>query len=102
MPGEAFSKCHHHPPPLRRARHAAHRGAPQAIEANGGDPFRDYSLPEAILELRRGVGRLIRTKQDKGIVVILDPRILTKNYGQRLPACAAEARWRWCGVMEAR
>ena len=47
-----------------------------------------------ILELRQGVGRLIRTKQDKGIVVILDPRVLTKNYGnaflRALPKCPVE------------
>ncbi len=66
----------------------------ELIEANGGDPFRDYSLPEAILELRQGVGRLIRTKQDRGIVVILDPRVLTENYGspflRALPKCPVE------------
>jgi ATP-dependent DNA helicase DinG len=64
------------------------------IEAQGGDPFAEYSLPEAILRLRQGVGRLIRTKQDKGIVVILDPRVLTKSYGraflQALPECPME------------
>jgi ATP-dependent DNA helicase DinG len=47
-----------------------------------------------ILELRQGVGRLIRTKQDKGIVVILDPRVLTKDYGsaflRALPKCPVE------------
>ena len=53
----------------------------ELIEAQGGDPFAEYSLPEAILKLRQGVGRLIRTKQDSGIVVILDPRVLTKSYG---------------------
>ena len=66
----------------------------EMIEANGGDPFRDFSLPEAILELRQGVGRLIRTTTDHGIAVILDPRILTKNYGQAflkaLPKCPVE------------
>ncbi len=66
----------------------------EQIEADGGNPFSDYSLPEAILELRQGVGRLIRMKQDKGIVVILDPRILTKNYGsaflRALPKCPVE------------
>ena len=66
----------------------------ERIEADGGDAFRDFSLPEAILELRQGVGRLIRTKSDKGIVVILDPRILTKSYGQAfiraLPKCPME------------
>ena len=66
----------------------------EAIEAAGGNPFADYSLPEAILELRQGVGRLIRTKSDKGIVVLLDPRVLTKSYGQAflkaLPKCPVE------------
>jgi ATP-dependent DNA helicase DinG len=66
----------------------------EAIEARGGDPFSEYSLPEAILKLRQGVGRLIRTRQDEGIVVILDPRILTKGYGRAflkaLPECPRE------------
>ena len=67
-------------------------GAAKAIPSRTA--FRKCSLPEAILELRQGVGRLIRTKQDKGIVVILDPRILTKNYGnaflRALPKCPVE------------
>jgi ATP-dependent DNA helicase DinG len=66
----------------------------EEIERRGGDPFSEYSLPEAILRLRQGVGRLIRTKQDEGIIVILDPRILTKKYGQAflrsLPECPVE------------
>jgi ATP-dependent DNA helicase DinG len=66
----------------------------ELIEAGGGDPFREYSLPEAILELRQGVGRLIRTKQDRGIIVLLDPRVLTKSYGsaflRALPKCPVE------------
>jgi ATP-dependent DNA helicase DinG len=57
----------------------------------GGDAFTEYSLPEAILKLRQGVGRLIRTKSDHGIVVILDNRIVTRPYGraflQALPEC---------------
>ena len=64
------------------------------IESNGGDPFAEYSLPEAILKLRQGVGRLIRTKSDQGIIVILDNRILSKTYGknflQALPRCPVE------------
>jgi ATP-dependent DNA helicase DinG len=64
------------------------------IEEQGGDPFRDYSLPEAILKLRQGVGRLIRSSTDEGIVVILDPRIRTKWYGKKflsaLPECPVE------------
>ena len=63
----------------------------EAIEASGGVPFRDYQLPEAILKLKQGFGRLIRTKDDTGMVVILDPRIRTKPYGRQflasLPPC---------------
>jgi ATP-dependent DNA helicase DinG len=62
-----------------------------AIRAAGGNPFRDYQLPEAVIKLRQGFGRLIRTQQDRGIVVILDPRLRTKPYGrtflQSLPDC---------------
>jgi len=63
----------------------------EQIEARGGDPFSEYSLPEAILKLRQGVGRLIRTATDEGIIVILDNRVVTKAYGRAflraLPEC---------------
>jgi ATP-dependent DNA helicase DinG len=66
----------------------------ELIEERGGDPFTEYSLPEAILKLRQGVGRLIRTKSDRGIIVILDNRIVTKPYGraflEALPKCPVE------------
>jgi len=52
------------------------------ITAQGGDPFKQYALPEAILKFRQGVGRLIRSSTDTGIVVVLDPRIHTKWYGR--------------------
>lgn len=55
------------------------------------DPFSEYSIPEAILTFRQGFGRLIRTQSDRGIVVVLDRRILSKKYGRyfidSLPAC---------------
>jgi ATP-dependent DNA helicase DinG len=57
------------------------------------DPFKQYSLPEAILRFRQGFGRLIRTQYDRGVVVILDRRVLTKSYGrafmESLPTCTA-------------
>lgn len=63
----------------------------ELIQERGGDAFSQYSLPEAILKLRQGIGRLIRTKSDRGIAVILDNRIATKPYGrsflQALPKC---------------
>jgi len=63
----------------------------EAIRSRGGNPFADYQLPEAVLKLKQGFGRLIRTKTDTGLVVILDPRVRTKPYGRvfldSLPNC---------------
>ena len=53
-----------------------------AIREAGGNPFNDYQLPEAIIKFKQGFGRLIRSKSDTGIVVVLDPRIKTKAYGR--------------------
>ena len=61
------------------------------MEQRGGRPFFELSVPEAVLKFRQGIGRLIRTKDDKGIIVILDSRIVTKNYGRQflesIPKC---------------
>lgn len=61
------------------------------IEKRGGNPFTEFSLPGAILKFKQGIGRLIRNKTDKGIVVILDSRVITKTYGKyflnSLPEC---------------
>ena len=66
----------------------------EAIEARDGNPFMEFSLPVAVLKFRQGVGRLIRTKSDEGIVVVLDSRVLTKRYGKlfldSLPKCPTE------------
>jgi ATP-dependent DNA helicase DinG len=63
----------------------------EAIRAAGGNPFRDYQLPAAVIKFKQGFGRLIRTKTDRGVVVCLDPRIVTKPYGrmfiESLPEC---------------
>lgn len=65
------------------------------IAAQGGDPFKQYALPEAILKFRQGVGRLIRSSSDTGIVVILDPRIHTKWYGRFFLRAIPEAPVQW-------
>ncbi len=54
----------------------------EQIREAGGAPFMAYQIPEAILKFKQGVGRLIRTKFDNGIVVILDPRVVSKRYGR--------------------
>lgn len=63
------------------------------IRARGGNPFPDYSLPEAILKFRQGIGRLIRSKTDTGIITLLDSRLTSKRYGEMfLRALPPEAR----------
>ncbi|TWT44556.1 hypothetical protein RAS1_09710 [Phycisphaerae bacterium RAS1] len=61
------------------------------IRRQGGNPFNDYQLPEAVLKFRQGFGRLIRSRTDSGLVVLLDPRAVSKPYGRRflagLPTC---------------
>jgi len=62
----------------------------EAIRAAGGNPFSSYQLPEAVLKLKQGFGRLIRSKTDTGMVVILDPRVRTKPYGRMFLAALPE------------
>ena len=53
----------------------------EKIDREGGSSFRDYALPEAVIKFRQGFGRLVRTKADRGVVIVTDPRLVTKNYG---------------------
>jgi len=64
----------------------------EAIEARGGDAFREYMIPHAALRLKQGFGRLIRGTSDRGVVVLCDPRAITKRYGAELLACLPPAR----------
>jgi ATP-dependent DNA helicase DinG len=73
--------------PLVEARH-------REIQRRGGNAFMERTVPEAIIRLKQGFGRLIRTTRDTGTVVICDHRVLTKAYGRyflrALPPCATE------------
>jgi ATP-dependent DNA helicase DinG len=91
VPGEALSNVIIVRLPFSVPSHPLLEARLEAIRLRGGNPFVEYQVPEAVIKLKQGFGRLIRTKTDRGIVVILDPRILSKPYGRTflhsLPAC---------------
>jgi ATP-dependent DNA helicase DinG len=94
LPGEALSSVIITRLPFVTPDHPLTEAKLEEIESAGGDPFQAYSLPEAILKLRQGVGRLIRSANDRGTIVILDSRILNRPYGKAflkaLPECPVE------------
>ena len=94
VPGESLSNVIITRLPFAVPDHPLTASRLEHLEAEGRNAFTDYSVPEAILKLRQGVGRLIRTATDKGICAILDNRILTKPYGRAflssLPECPTE------------
>ena len=92
VPGEALSNVIVTKIPFESPGNPLVEARIEDITARGGNAFRDYSLPEAVLKFRQGIGRLIRSKTDTGIVTILDSRVVQKFYGARfmyaLPSAA--------------
>ena len=82
VPGEALSLVILEKLPFAAPDDPLTAGRVRALEESGREPFRDYQLPRAALALKQGFGRLIRKRSDRGIVAILDHRIVTKGYGK--------------------
>jgi ATP-dependent DNA helicase DinG len=91
VPGESLSLLVIDKLPFSAPGDPLHEARCEAVEAAGGDWFRDFALPAAMLQLRQGFGRLIRGHDDRGVVAILDPRLRTRPYGRAflaaLPRC---------------
>ena len=87
VPGEALSNVIIARLPFEVPSHPVVQARLEDIKARGGNSFMDYSLPEAVLKFRQGVGRLIRSGQDRGKVLILDSRVVSKKYGATFLEC---------------
>lgn len=68
--------------PFRVPTEPIHQARAEHITARGGDPFMEYTVPQAVIKFKQGFGRLIRSRDDRGVVLILDSRVLSKNYGK--------------------
>lgn len=91
VPGEALSNVIIVKLPFAVPNHPLIAGKIERIRAEGRNPFFEYQLPSAIIKFKQGFGRLVRNKTDKGIVAVLDSRIVTKRYGrafiEAVPRC---------------
>ena len=82
VPGEALSNVILTRLPFASPGHPLTAARMRRIEAAGRSSFSEYSLPEAVLKFRQGAGRLIRSRSDRGVIVLLDRRVITKSYGR--------------------
>lgn len=91
VPGEALSNVIIVRLPFAVPDHPIIASRNEMITKKGGSPFREYALPEAVLKFRQGIGRLIRSRSDKGIITVLDNRIINAFYGKAflnsIPPC---------------
>lgn len=98
VPGEPLRALIIHKLPFRVPTEPITAARMEAVEAAGGDSFRDFMLPHAALRLKQGFGRLVRSQSDRGVVLVLDDRLVTRRYGRYLqgslpPAPLVKGAW---------
>ncbi len=92
VPGDALSQVILTRLPFQVPTHPVLEARTEHIEARGGNPFAELTLPDALMTFRQGIGRLIRSQRDRGVITILDSRIVQKTYGRQFLACLPQPR----------
>ncbi len=81
VPGRALEQIIIVKLPFRVPTEPIQQARVEALQREGGDPFREYTVPQAVIRFKQGFGRLIRSRSDRGVVLILDSRVVNKYYG---------------------
>lgn len=92
IPGDALSQVIITRLPFQVPTHPVLEARTEHIQARGGNPFNELTLPDALMTFRQGVGRLIRSQRDRGVITILDSRIVQKAYGRSFLACLPQPK----------
>lgn len=87
VPGPALSQVIVTRLPFENPTHPVAEAKCEWIRSNNGNPFAEYTLPASLIQFRQGIGRLIRSKLDRGVITILDSRVLLKQYGRLFIGC---------------
>jgi ATP-dependent DNA helicase DinG len=92
VPGDALSQVIITRLPFQVPTHPVLEARTEHVRERGGNPFNEITLPDALMTFRQGVGRLIRSQRDRGLITILDSRIVQKAYGRQFLACLPQPK----------
>ncbi len=92
VPGDSLAQVVITRLPFEIPSHPIQEARAEHIREAGGNPFNELTLPDAVVKFRQGIGRLIRTARDRGIVTVLDSRVVAKPYGQLFLAALPQQR----------
>jgi ATP-dependent DNA helicase DinG len=92
VPGDALAQVILTRLPFQVPTHPVLAARTEAVEARGGQPFAEITLPDALMMFRQGVGRLIRSATDRGVITLLDARLVQKTYGRQFLAALPQPR----------